>query len=53
MVGIGGGAPSSLKDVRLGDVVVSQPERTFGGVVQYDLGKTTKDRQIHSHWHIE
>jgi nucleoside phosphorylase len=43
MVGIGGGAPSSVKDVRLGDVVVSQPERTFGGVVQYDLGKTTKD----------
>jgi nucleoside phosphorylase len=43
MVGIGGGAPSSIKDVRLGDVVVSQPERTFGGVLQYDLGKTTKD----------
>jgi nucleoside phosphorylase len=43
MVGIGGGAPSSLTDVRLGDVVVSQPEKTFGGVVQYDLGKTTKD----------
>jgi hypothetical protein len=37
-------APLSLpKDVRLGDVVVSQPERTFGGVAQFDLGKTTKD----------
>jgi nucleoside phosphorylase len=46
MVGIGGGVPSSLKDVRLGDVVVSQPERTFGGVVQYDLGKTTKDSKF-------
>lgn len=43
MVGIGGGAPSPLQDVRLGDIVVSQPDRTFGGVVQYDLGKTTKD----------
>jgi nucleoside phosphorylase len=46
MVGIGGGAPSSIKDVRLGDVVVSQPERTFGGVVQYDLGKATKDSKF-------
>jgi len=53
MVDIGGGAPSSLKDVRLGDVVVSQPERTFGGVVQYDLGKDHEGRQIRSHWHIE
>ena len=43
MVGIGGGAPSSMKDVRLGDVVVSQPEGTVGGVVQYDLGKAMKD----------
>jgi hypothetical protein len=37
------GAPSSLEDVQLGDVIVSQPERTFRGVVQYDSGKTTKD----------
>jgi nucleoside phosphorylase len=43
MVGIGGGAPSCQKDVRLGDVVVSHPESTFGGVVQYDLGKTAKN----------
>jgi hypothetical protein len=28
-------------DIRLGDVVVSQPNKTFGGVVQYDSGKTT------------
>jgi hypothetical protein len=26
-----------------GDVVVSRPEGTFGGVAQFDLGKTTKD----------
>ena len=39
MVGIGGGIPSSTHDIRLGDVVVSQPEGAFGGVVQYDMGK--------------
>ena len=43
MVGIGGGAPSSIKDIRLGDVVVSQPEGTLGGVVQYDLGKAMEN----------
>jgi nucleoside phosphorylase len=41
MVGIGGGVPSAEADVRLGDVVVSQPHQAFGGVVQYDSGKTT------------
>jgi nucleoside phosphorylase len=39
LVGVGGGVPSI--DVRLGDVVVSQPHEEHGGVVQYDLGKTT------------
>ncbi|CAN9172704.1 unnamed protein product [Alternaria alternata] len=41
MVGIGGGVPSAEADVRLGDVVVSQPQGKHGGVVQYDAGKTT------------
>jgi len=41
MIGIGGGVPSEEVDIRLGDVVVSQPDRTFGGVIQYDLGKAT------------
>lgn len=40
LVGIGSGIPRHRdQDVRLGDVVVSQPEGTTGGVVQYDLGK--------------
>jgi len=39
MVGIGGGVPSKF-DVRLGDVVVSQPNGRCGGVVQHDFGKT-------------
>ncbi|KAF4462855.1 purine and uridine phosphorylase [Fusarium albosuccineum] len=41
MVGIGGGVPSAQTDIRLGDVVVSQPEKQHGGVVQYDAGKST------------
>lgn len=41
MVGIGGGIPSDDNDIRLGDVVVSKPEGTFGGVTQYDCGKAT------------
>ena len=44
MVGIGGGAPSSDHDIRLGDLVVSRPTATFGasGVIQYDFGKTVQ-----------
>ncbi|KAJ0421517.1 purine and uridine phosphorylase [Aspergillus carlsbadensis] len=41
MVGIGGGVPSKDADIRLGDVVVSKPTATHGGVVQYDFGKAT------------
>lgn len=41
LVGIAGGVPSSTNDIRLGDVVVSTPSGTFGGVVEYDLGKQT------------
>ncbi|EUC28323.1 hypothetical protein COCCADRAFT_30391 [Bipolaris zeicola 26-R-13] len=41
MAGIGGGVPSASADIRLGDVVVSQPQGTFGGVVQYDFGRRT------------
>lgn len=37
MVGIGGGVPPK---VRLGDVVVSVPQGTHPGVVQWDMGKT-------------
>ncbi|KAM0420988.1 hypothetical protein ACHAPT_011231 [Fusarium lateritium] len=42
MVGIGGGAPipeRAERDIRLGDVAVSQPQGELGGVVQYDLGR--------------
>ena len=43
MVGIGGGVPSSMHDIRLGDVVVSKPVGELGGVVQYDFGKTVEE----------
>lgn len=43
MVGIGGGVPSHDHDIRLGDIVVSKPSGTSGGVIQYDFGKTVQD----------
>ncbi|KAH2907054.1 hypothetical protein KXW25_006079 [Aspergillus fumigatus] len=41
LVGIGGGIarPDEGYDIRLGDIVVSQPSGTIGGVCQYDLIK--------------
>lgn len=39
MVGIGGGIPSANHDIRLGDIVISYPQGTCGGVIQYDAGK--------------
>ncbi|KAI8272461.1 Kinesin light chain [Colletotrichum sp. SAR11_57] len=46
MVGIGGGAPSSRYDVRLGDVVVSSRNGGKGGVFQYDFGKVVQNQDI-------
>ncbi|TLD09575.1 hypothetical protein PspLS_11847 [Pyricularia sp. CBS 133598] len=45
LVGIGGGVPNldADIDIRLGDVVISQPAGHYGGVVQYDFGKTGAD----------
>jgi hypothetical protein len=42
IVGIGGGVPSppDYNDIRLGVVAVSSATGEFGGVVQYDRGKT-------------
>ncbi|KAL4738256.1 hypothetical protein BDV11DRAFT_216083 [Aspergillus similis] len=41
LVGVGGGIPGRSHDIRLGDIVVSRPEGTLGGVVQFDRGKST------------
>jgi nucleoside phosphorylase len=48
MVGIGGGAPSSKYDIRLGDIVVSTPCNGQGGVIQYDFGKTIQGQSFQS-----
>ncbi|OJJ49289.1 hypothetical protein ASPZODRAFT_164819 [Penicilliopsis zonata CBS 506.65] len=46
MVGIGGGVPGNAADIRLGDVVVSQPTGLSTGVIQYDYGKALYDGQF-------
>ncbi|OJD15619.1 hypothetical protein AJ78_04139 [Emergomyces pasteurianus Ep9510] len=46
MVGVGGGAPSEKHDIRLGDVVISTPCGNYGGVFQYDFGKTIQGRSF-------
>ncbi|KAB2569968.1 hypothetical protein DBV05_g11356 [Lasiodiplodia theobromae] len=45
LVGIGGGIarPDDGKDIRLGDIVVSAPGGSTGGVVNYDLMKAKAD----------
>ncbi|KAJ3498573.1 hypothetical protein NLG97_g1029 [Lecanicillium saksenae] len=48
MVGIGGGAPTLKHDIRLGDVVVSEPQNGVGGVLQYDFGKNIQDQPFQS-----
>ncbi|KAJ9481399.1 hypothetical protein VN97_g12081 [Penicillium thymicola] len=46
MVGIGGGVPNGNADIRLGDIVVSQPTDISGGVIQHDLGKVLSGGQF-------
>lgn len=46
MVGIGGGAPTSKHDIRLGDIVVSVPQNGRSGVLQYDFGKTMQNQEF-------
>ncbi|WQF76368.1 Putative nucleoside phosphorylase domain, tetratricopeptide-like helical domain superfamily [Colletotrichum destructivum] len=48
LVGIGGGVPNLDEniDIRLGDVIISQPAGQHGGVIQYDFGKTGADGHI-------
>jgi hypothetical protein len=38
--------PPDYNDIRLGDVVVSSATGEFGGVVQYDRGKTVQEGVI-------
>ncbi|THY16519.1 hypothetical protein D6D00_08865 [Aureobasidium pullulans] len=52
MVGIGGGAPSASHDIRLGDVVVSVPNRNSGGVFPYDQGIAIKGQRFQQRGHL-
>ncbi|KAF9879179.1 hypothetical protein CkaCkLH20_03412 [Colletotrichum karsti] len=53
MVGIGGGAPTSKNDIRLGDVVVSSPKNGNSGVFQYDFGKTIQEQAFQHTKHLD
>lgn len=46
MVGIGGGAPKSKQDIRLGDVVVSASSNGNSAVFQYDFGKAVQGQEF-------
>jgi nucleoside phosphorylase len=40
MVGVGGGVYTKKNDIRLGDIVISQPTGAYGGVVQWAFQRT-------------
>lgn len=46
MVGIGAGLPSPKHDVRLGDLVVSNPRDGLSGVVQYDFIRREQEKDL-------
>ncbi|PYH47089.1 putative wd40 protein [Aspergillus saccharolyticus JOP 1030-1] len=46
MVGIGGGIPTK-HDIRLGDIIVSSPQRGLGGLLQFDLGQELQGQGFH------
>jgi nucleoside phosphorylase len=52
MVGVGGGAPTTNNDIRLGDVVVSSPKDGKGGVYQYDYGKRVQGQGFKPTGHL-
>ncbi|RYO83493.1 hypothetical protein DL762_006084 [Monosporascus cannonballus] len=58
LVGVGGGAPrppnskDATKDIRLGDIIVSDPKGKHGGVLQYDMGKWGNDQDFSIESHL-
>ncbi|KAJ8129855.1 hypothetical protein O1611_g3774 [Lasiodiplodia mahajangana] len=51
MVGVGAGMVENARKMRLGDVAVSQPEGSSGGLIQYDLSKAA-DRGFQRKGHL-
>ncbi|KAH8723832.1 hypothetical protein GQ44DRAFT_773708 [Phaeosphaeriaceae sp. PMI808] len=56
VVGIGGGVPSygpsgAQFQIVLGDVVVSYPRGSYGGVIRYDFGAWTDKGGLEFRWH--
>ncbi|OTA86727.1 hypothetical protein M434DRAFT_399781 [Hypoxylon sp. CO27-5] len=52
MVGIGGGAPNSYHDIRLGDIVVGAIGNEKSGIFQYDYGKLIQDEGLKHTGHL-
>lgn len=46
LVGVGGGIPSALNDIRLGDVVVGLENNRTPAVIEYDRGKDDQDKGL-------
>ena len=53
MVGVGGGLPNPNTDIRLGDIVVGQPAKRHGGVVQYDMGRASDGGKFERRGHLD
>ncbi|KAH8703664.1 ankyrin repeat-containing domain protein [Talaromyces proteolyticus] len=43
LVGIGAAIPNDEEEIRLGDVVISEPNNQYSGVVQFDMGTQKQD----------
>ncbi|KAE8155002.1 hypothetical protein BDV25DRAFT_170327 [Aspergillus avenaceus] len=52
MVGVGGGVPTN-HDIRLGDVVVGNPEGVDSGLFQYNYGKALQDGRFDYTGHLD
>lgn len=46
LVGLGSGVPGPKNEIRLGDVVVGTPGRSYSGVISYDVGVKPCNRQL-------
>lgn len=53
MVGIAGGAPNKEHDIRLGDIVVSMPDKGESGVIYYDFGKEIQNHGLEITGHLD